>query len=169
MQCGQCRGPSPSDCTSCQGLFQVLTVKGNSSTCGTCPSGYYSDVICKACPIQCATCSMAGAIVSCLTCPNGVSTNVSNLCVFKGTAISDLTGLSFTDSTTWKSSESTGSIITQCGQYSLLGGLAIGNGGSTLTKVFNNLAVHTQIFIQFTMFLIDQQLNDIYTITIKID
>jgi hypothetical protein len=47
--------------------------------------------------------------------------------------------------------------LSQCGKYSLIGGISIGRQGSTLSKTFTNLQVHTVAYLTMSLILIDQQ------------
>lgn len=62
-----------------------------------------------------------------------------------------------------------GSSVTQCGFYSLVGGISIGVSGSTLTKTYYNLPIHTTLYLSFTLFLIDQVYNDTSNYQISVD
>ena len=67
--CQACSGPLPTNCLRCYpGTF--LTVVGSSSTCGSCASGTWSDLIngiCSVCDPNCLTCS-GGSFKECLSC-----------------------------------------------------------------------------------------------------
>ena len=59
--------------------------------------------------------------------------------------------------------------MSQCGFYSVVGGISIGVAGSTLSKTYTNLPVHTTLYLSFTLFLIDQVLGDTNSYQLMID
>jgi hypothetical protein len=73
------------------------------------------------------------------------------------------------ESTDWRSTESTGNIVTTCGFYSLIGGISIGVTGSSLYKVFKELPAHSTMFLYFTLFFIDQAVGDLSGYQIQVD
>jgi hypothetical protein len=69
----------------------------------------------------------------------------------------------------WKSTEVSGNLSTVCGIYSLIGGLPLGLGDSSLIKTYTNLPVHSSIWIKFTLFLIDQITGSIYQAFVSVN
>ena len=63
----------------------------------------------------------------------------------------------------------TGSVVTSCGLYKLVGGIAVGTAGSTLSYTYSSLPAHTFAIVKFTLFLIDQVAGDYYIYSIKVD
>lgn len=59
--------------------------------------------------------------------------------------------------------------MTQCGDYSLIGGISIGVAGSSLAQIYTDLPAHTQLFLYFTIFLIDQSLGDSSAFQVAVD
>jgi hypothetical protein len=72
-------------------------------------------------------------------------------------------------SSLWDSTETTGSSVTACGYYSLIGGISIGVAGSSIQRIYSNLPAHTTLFLYFTLFLIDQAVGDLNAYQVSVD
>lgn len=69
----------------------------------------------------------------------------------------------------WTSSENPSNPYSFCGSYLLLGGISIGVANSVFTYTVANLPVHTTVFINFNLFIIDQNPQNVYQYGIRID
>lgn len=127
--------------------------------------------MCYPCPYNCAACfyNETTGTPTCTQCESFIISTSPPNCSITNFVISELNSTKFNGSSGWHSTAVLTNLTTTCGSYSLVGGLPLGFGGSTLYKTFTNLPVHNQIWLKFTLMMIDQVTGSTFTVYVSVD